>query len=459
MPLSGQTISGINSLMEEDFGPGVNAQVLHNVRLLRMFGIGKHSGKVRDGGGDVKFTKTDTHGRYHTKRLHAAMNPSYGARAEGGALPKPGSQTYDDANFYRAHLYSRFKISGPTIDAGMDAVIDSLEKEVQGCALTLQRHGNRVLHGDGSGLLATCVSASDSGGRTTIQLMTSANGPGSAVTNSKQWNGAQYLRKDDPVCVVLRATGDVNGVGVAGTDADPVTVYSVDKVNGTVTLSTTVAAAASIGTTYGIYMHGNWSNTTGSGRTLEPYGLGNICSESNPGSVIGTDPNGYFGAIDRSAAPNAYWKGLVLPASTPGVLRDPSTNLIQTAFDMVEENGNGTVKFMIGNYAVIRKCAEILLPERRVNYESVLKGGYTGFKFNDVWFVRDKDAPPHTLRGGNDEAVELLQEAPIGVANADGNSMRMAAESDDYIGVWKWRFQLGCGACNEWIEIQDISHG
>lgn len=448
------TISTFEKAMRELYLPGLNKQFDSSTVLLDYFS------RSRGSGSDKKFAQMDVSGKYYTKFLHVNGNTSFGTRAEGGTLPKAGSEDYGQAKFWRAHCYSRFKVSGPVLDAGKgEAIVDAMDAEMKGVRVTMTRNVNRMLHGDGSGLLATCVSASDSGGRTTIVLLTSANQATAspAVTESKQWNGVQYLRVGMPVAVLTRAAGNVNSVGVSGSDSAPVTIYSIDKQNNTVTLSTTVAAAASITTAYGIYMHGNWTATDGTGKTTDPYGLGAVCGTANPGTTTGVDPSGYYGNIDRSAAGNEYWQGTIWknPATT-GVLRKVTPDLIQSAFDQIETESDGKVNFVIGNHAMIRRVADILLPNERNPYRPILKGGFRGVEWNDVAFIPDKDAPPHTLRFLDSRHIEMLVEHDIKMMDKDGNLLVRSADVDEYTGTLIYRFQVGADACNTALEMGDL---
>lgn len=446
MALGTQSLALYSAAMKEFYLPGLESELYASTVLLDLF-----SKKGRKSG---EFTEKDTDGKYVVKFIKTGRSVGVGARAETARLPAPGYPEFNAAKFKPARLWARGSVYGSVLDnteAGMDYLAKATADLKEGLKLDI----NRQLHGDGSGLLATCVSASDSGGKTTITLLTQANAGSAspAVTNSKLWNGVQYLKgwEGRQVHVLLRSTGAVNSVGVAGDEDTSLTIDSVDETNNTVTLSGTVAAAGSITTDYGIYVAGVWTSTAGSGKTTEMYGLGAIIATGNPG--FGTDDNGYYGGINRSTVPT--WKSNVM--SNSGVLRSVSQDLIQQAFDTLDVRIGGKPTVVVGQHAMIRQCANLLLPDRRYVPEPVLEGGWTGFKWNGVPFVPDRDAPPHTLRFIDGEDAELLRERPLDVRDHDGNFLERVANYNRYTFDVYATWQLGsyCPACH--LELADLS--
>lgn len=108
------------------------------------------------------------------------------------------------------------------------------------------------------GYLATCESAADSGGKTTITFPTGTN--------------MDQFEEDMAVAVLLKADHTTDD-GHAGT-----TIYSKDDDARTITLATTVSSAAGIDNTHGVCAVGDCDDSDG---ILVPNSLNDICSETS----------------------------------------------------------------------------------------------------------------------------------------------------------------------------------
>lgn len=457
--LGTQGVSLVNDVLREDFLPDLREQFNSSSVLIDLFR------QNRDGLGT-----RESNGEYYVVPLHVGGNESSGARVDGANLPPAGHQQYKQAKFYDCINYARFKISGPAVRKGKKAaVVNLLDMETKRCGKDLQRNVNRQLYGNADGLLAVCVSASDStvdgASRTTLTLLYqgSSSAARAAETDTALWLGTQYLREGMPVSVLLRTTGNVNAVGVAGSDSSPVTIYKIDAAARTVVLSTTVAVAASIDTTYGVFSYGAWTATDGSGSCGEMYGLRSVMSTSNPTSSPGTnnrgtDPSGLYGAINRTTAGYSFWKGLVKtnPSST-GSLRPISLDLLQECVDDAEIASGNEPRIAVAHPAMHRKLAALCYPDRRYSGDSkVLNGGWKGFEFNDMTFVRDKDCPPHTIFFFDPTQFELFEGAPLGIIDEDGNTIRMSTDKDEFTGAYQYTAQLVCMQPNGQVQLKDL---
>src|SRR5688572_24642525 len=96
----------------------------------------------------------------HTSRNIAAAVP----RADGGTLPTAGQQGYQTAVIPTAYVYSRIKVTGPTVRAARDnagAFVTAIESEIKGVTKDTKRRFNMFLNGDGTGALAYFTAADD----------------------------------------------------------------------------------------------------------------------------------------------------------------------------------------------------------------------------------------------------------------------------------------------------------
>lgn len=261
-------------------------------------------------------------GKNWTIPLWVSGNAGVGSGAEGDALPAAGVQGYDSGILPNKYSRGVFEITRPLMKntAQRDNnFVNALSQEMKGLMRNLKDMENRQFFGYGSGLLATCSSASSA----------------TAITVETTVIGTRWLKVGQRVSVLLKSSGAVNSVGVASD-----VIAAIDATTGIVTLTTGVAVYASIDSTYGIYAYAGATSYN-----LEPYGLGAIVSASD------TVTGGFMGIL---VAAGDYWKSKVTAIGGAVDMLD-----MDTMFDDVEQAGNGEISALIGSYGVLRAVNEL----------------------------------------------------------------------------------------------------
>jgi hypothetical protein len=379
--------------------------------------------------------KIDAGGRKWGLQIESTPNEAVGARAERQTLPEPSHAGESEAFWYPGSIYGSFSITGQVIDAAQEnpgAMVNEISNQTKALTRSVRRYANWAGYRDGSALLGTCVSASDSGGQTTIVINAGLNN-----------DGARLFRPKQRVAVLRKSDGAVNGVGIVFA-----TIVSVSKANNTITLDATVATAASINSTYGVYVERSYN--------LFPYGLQAAYNSANPGG--GTDPNGRYGGLDRSAGENYWWCGNVLtnPAGA-GTPRPLTYDLISEAIDASEgDEGDLTAAYM-GNEAW-RALANIVYPQR--NWQANVKRLDLGLEYiehNGIAFVKDKVAPADQIIFAGEKDLAWLQIRDYGPLDHDGLALRMADRVDEWVHDGVWRYQLACRRPCVGVILKDLA--
>lgn len=364
----------------------------------------------------------DHTGRRAIIPLHTNRNRGRGSIAESGTAPLAGRQTWADAIVsIRYHLYG-IQISDQAIEAtkrNEGAFVNLLQAETQGVARDMKKDVNRQVYGVGTGLLGNVTSASDGGGKTTLTM-----------TNKVDM---QYIQVGDIVDIVVQSTGATSFGGLA------MTVDSRSVSAKTVTLTSTVATAGSIDTTFGVYVAGSRNN--------EMDGLRNIVSSSRT-----------LHSINSSTAGNEYWNSTVTnvgsSATSTSVAGESS---FEKLLDDVGANGNGEIDVFVTTRGIRRKLADQYQSQKRFNDAQAVRvhGGYTAIMVNEVPVVFDDDCPKTDVFGLNKDSFRWFQQTgPSWLESKDGTIFQLqpnaTGTSATYNTVWlawfKWYAALGCVA-------------
>lgn len=263
-------------------------------------------------------------GKNFTIPLHYSRNSGVGARAENASLPTAGQQGYKEAIVPMRYLYGRIQISGQSIKAARSnegAFLRAVDSEMKGVTKDLKADLNRQLYNDGTGVLTTCGTTSNS---TTVTV-----------------DSTKYLSVGMIVDIRVKSTG------VAVTNGTAVTILTIASAT-----TFTVADAVTTDNTHGVYRAGNRNN--------EVMGLAGIAATTDPisGGLHGLDVSTY-----------AWWKGIV--NSNSGTNRAISEVLLQKVIDDVETTGSGKVSAMYTSHGV-RRAYQALLTSQKI-YQNVQK--------------------------------------------------------------------------------------
>ncbi len=268
------------------------------------------------------------------KAAPVGLNGGVGAGTEDGALPTVGAQNYFQFRETLKNLFGRISISDKAIrassqDAG--AFVNLLNAEMDSLIAASQFNFGRMLFGNGSGRLATVVSAEGA----TITVDSARNFVIGQILDVYAQDGS----------IILPA----------------VRVVDVNRANKTVTLSTSNEEI-----TEGSYM------TVQNSKDNEITGIEAIFDE-NVTSLYGLNK-----------AQNAW---LTPYKKETGEITELA---IQTAIDVLDEEYGSTVDYITCSNAVRRAFQEHLSTYKRNVDVMNLEGGFKAISYNNIPLVADK---------------------------------------------------------------------
>lgn len=398
--MAGTTLTTLADIIKTQYAPVVGEMINHSTPILDR--IGKDYDSVQ--------------GKDFTIPLHYGRNEGIGARGEGSALPTAGNQSYKASVLPMRYQYGRFQITGQTIKATRNnegAYRKAVRSEMEGLANDMVDSLSRQLFGDGSGILATCASAS---------------------TTSITVDSTAKLRVGMPVDILVTATGATTA-GVVGTTVASITSSTVFVV------ATAPATPASIGDTYSVYLAGS--------RNLEMMGLGGIVSATT--TVQGLDVSTY-----------PWWVATVQGNSGTG--RAISDTILQKALDTLAQNSNGKASAMYTTYGVRRAYQAILAAQKQFVNTMTLTGGFDTIAYNGLPIIPDKNAPSGKIfvvdesklkfyrmsdNSGEDNGLFWLEE--------DGNMLKYVSGYDAYEAILCLYSNMGTTMRNAFVRIDDIT--
>ncbi|MBO6263433.1 MAG: phage major capsid protein, partial [Clostridia bacterium] len=305
----------------------------------------------------IKQTTADVWGKEVRRVAQYGINGGVGAGTEDGELPIAAGNNYEQLVSTLKNLYGTIEISDKAMrasnnDAG--AFVNLLNAEMEGLLKASSYHFGRMLFGDGTGILASVISAS---GTTTTCVDVKNIVEGVVVdfitSAGEKISGATGRR----VLVVDRAN---NNFTVSGGEL-PSTIVTGTK----------------------IVVQGSYNN--------EITGLGAIFKTT--GSIYG---------LNRSTN---KW---LIPYIKNNV-GEISETVIQAAIDYLEENAGSKVNFIVCSSGVKRAFQQHLAAYKRNVDVMDLKGGYKAISYNGIPIVSDRFCPKGTMYLLNTDDFALHQ--------------------------------------------------
>ena len=392
----GVTLSAISDILKNQYLGPIREQLNNDIILLS------------------RLEKDDESvvGKNFTIPLHIGRNEGIGATTDGGTLPTAGNQSYKETIVPMRYLYGRIQLTGPSMKASRSnegAFVRALESEMKGLARDLKSDLNRQLFGDGSGLLATCASAS------TVNITV---------------DSTAKLRVGMKVDILVSATGAVTA-GVAGATIESITSSTVFVVD------TAPATPGSIGSTYAVYRAG--------ARNLEIMGLGGIVTNTDPAS----------GALQGLAvASYPVWKASVLTDSSNRAI---SESLMQTAIDTVSQAGDGEVSAIYTTFGVRRAYQALLTTDRQYVNTMDLKGGAKAIAYDNMPIIADKNCPANKMYFIDENALKFYRLSDFDWMQEDGAVLSRVSGSDAYEATMFLYSELGTSARNAHCVLEKIT--
>jgi hypothetical protein len=286
-------------------------------------------------------------GRQWVIALHTSRNESGTARAEGGTLPTPGQQGWNDIMDSIKKLYKQIYITGFSIEVterSVGSYLRLLEAETTGAVNDLRKDMNRQAYGDGTGALANIT----------------ADG-----ANTFTVDNLQYLRVGMFIDVVNASTDAVL--------ASNIQVTAINTATRVVTYS-----GSDLTTTPGTHVpvvQGNWK--------LEINGLRKITRSD-------LSQNYSLHNINSSTAGNEWWKAKQSDGGNTTFDEDQG----QLLLDRIGAEGWET-ELILTTRGIRRRYVNTLKTGKRWNdaNATTMHGGFKYIDFNGFPLVFDDDCP------------------------------------------------------------------
>lgn len=388
------TMTTVDALLKEIYGPRVEDQLQsETIALTRI---------ERTSDGVVETVG----GKYVDFPIRVGRNSGIGYRNESEANPTAGQQGYAEVHVTLKKGLGVVRMTNELMqlaDKNYQAFASGMDNEMEFLKQDLAKDGNRVVYGDGTGLMAMITDT--------------------ATSTSHTVDNAQYLNIGDRVDILTASNGATVQLNILITDI----------VGLTVTFDTSFTGA----TTAGIFRQGSYGR--------EPNGLGTIISATT--TLYGLAP-----------ASQRKWAAVV---DAPGADRALSEGLMITMCDTVRVNG-GKTSAIITSLGVRRAYFNLLTQQRRYTDTKQFAGGFTGLAFNygtEIPVVEDPDAPPKTMWGLDEDKFKVYRNKPWHWADEDGNTLKWIAGFDVFEAYMRQYWNIGVTQRNAQWKATRITEG
>jgi len=320
--MAGQDTVSFDEVLRTVWGPAILELVPQKIKLLELF-------EERDA--------NDWGGREVQQTIHIGRNRGVGAYSEMGAVPAAGQQEYATARIPMRYIGGRIQLSAQVMKASQGprhAAASAMEEETTRLIKDLRAELNRMLNGDGRGVLAFVNGDPSTGTTITVD---SPHGVAGAT------NGNRFISVNDRVTFVNPATGAIRA------SADH--LVSAYAAGGTTYTASAAAAAAVEDNDY--IVRANKATLTDVSDTSYAKETMGLRGHVDDGTYVST----YFG-LNRTTFPK-------LQASVIAVNGAVSGEVIQKGLDMTDQRGDGEVSDFVLHHSVRRAYLAVTEDARR----------------------------------------------------------------------------------------------
>ncbi len=363
-------LTTVNAITKEIYGPRIEEQLENEITLTKR--IEKSSNGVESTVG----------GKYVTFPLHTRRNTGIGYRNENEQLQNAGQQGWQSVRVPLRYGYGRVQMTGQAMDlveTNYQAFSSALTEEMNGLKNDIKKDTNRILWGNGLGVLGT-TDATAASGATTVSL------------GSSGFDDIKYIDLDMKI--------DILSSNGASTRVANATVTGINEATGDITFTPALSAGVSIGDV--VVRAGNYGR--------EPQGLTSLITDS-------TAP-----LFNLSSTTEPTWSSSV----DPGVGALSESRMIKMCDTLQVKGGRPSVIFT--DLASRRAYFNLLTTQRRFTGTKDFEGGFTGLAFaydTDIPVVTDVDAPAGKMWFVDEDKYTIYRDKPWSWEDKDNS-------------IWKW---------------------
>jgi hypothetical protein len=384
--------------------------------------------------------------------LRQADNEAVGGRAENAYLPEPLPGDGVQGVITPKLIYGALRLSGLAIEAGKGDLMAFAD--VQGDAISnlyksLVVDLNRQCWGDGTGLLATLSTTSDTLSTSTTWTITCSND-----------RGIRYLRKGMIVDFYQSTAIDQSAVAQRIASINPTAkTAEMEKSptgagGGTYQAYHPLAAARSYTIAASTVASGSYVVRYGARAaahvTTTRYELDGLNAMFDDGTVLSS-----FEGVTISADPE--FKANIL--SNSSVNRELSIDLMLAAVDLSMTRSGVAPDCILTGLGQRRKYFALLAPD--IRYASAnFVGGYETLKFSQngqIDMVFDPHAQPNRMYFFPKEAIKKYELTPIGWGGLDGQKMHWRQDYDQATMFLRTYANLGVEQRNALTLLDDLT--
>lgn len=358
------------------------------------------------------------------KQKFVATPLSFSGGVGSGLLPVSNSGNYEGAVITAKKVYATCEIEREAIYASKGdkgAFVQATKETVQKTVESFMRNSNRILFGDGSGILGRGDGATDvTGAGSTVS-------PYVVTISAASWKEANWEEKDHVQVVSGMAAYPANTGGAAeGTTSTTnlLEIVEVDVANKQISLVGTsavlaalVAGPAPFPATSGLAMQRSYQ--------LEPQGLKGIFDASNAGS------GSLYGITVQRR-----WEAHLVDANAQGI----TTDLINAlCLDIKRKSGKNIDMLMCG-FAQYRNILALLEDQKVYNLPNKNLKGHMGFEGVEyvgaggqkIGIFLDRFCDDDKIYGLNSAQMEVHHRPGFGWFEDDGTVFLRLQDEDAY---------------------------
>jgi hypothetical protein len=370
--------------------------------------------------------------------LQVGRNEGFGFGRSRGPISEAQSMLFTYLNVPCRFGWGRINIDSvlmKTAKSNRGSFVRALQSEMDGLRAAFTHDLNRIIWGDGRGILAYIDGASDGAADITCDA------PGGVAGDV---NGTRFIQRNQKIAL-LSSAGAFTGVKTVSSVAQDATMA---------TITTTTPVSATEGPDNGFIVRAPNLSITSAGDTsymLEPMGLRGMVDDSG---VVAD----YFG-INRSVYDIAC-------STVIGSVGALNTDVIQQGIDVASQVGEGRITEHWCHHSVRRAYLAILVANRRYLSTSGANKHDAGFKGNaiesEIEFGGmpvhvDRDAPYGTWFGLDTRYFLNFENTPGEWVDEDGAVLSRVHGSDVFEAVWRWFGQFCCEKPNASFRLDGIT--